>query len=161
MATIIGTIAQALVANVTTIAGTYAVAVKIGQAVELQEHNQVLVNFQDGSRLRFARGNCLTRFDRVGAEIDESSAVAVSSALSDMVRKAAINDMQPNNLGQAQVIIQTLRDENRKLHAGHRRYEILRKLNVVQFQALYTKSLQSPIPFDELVDMMGGNDAEC
>ena len=45
--------------------------------------------------------------------------------------------------------------EIERLKVSHARYETLRKLNVVQFQALYTKSLQSPIPFDELVDMLG------
>jgi len=45
--------------------------------------------------------------------------------------------------------------ENERLKASHARYETLRKLNAVQFQHLYTKALQSPIPFDELVDMLG------
>ena len=48
-----------------------------------------------------------------------------------------------------------LKAENERLKASHARYETLRKLNVVQFQHLYTKALQSPIPFDELVDMLG------
>ena len=51
--------------------------------------------------------------------------------------------------------IERLRAEVERLKVGNDRYEILRKLNVVQFQALYTKALQSPIPFDELVDMLG------
>jgi len=51
--------------------------------------------------------------------------------------------------------IEKLKAENERLKASHARYETLRKLNVVQFQHLYTKALQSPIPFDELVDMLG------
>jgi hypothetical protein len=56
---------------------------------------------------------------------------------------------------EAQAEIERLQAEVERLKVGHRRYEILRRLNVVQFQALYTKALQSPIPFDELVDMLG------
>ena len=51
--------------------------------------------------------------------------------------------------------IEKLKAENERLKASQARYETLRKLNVVQFQHLYTKALQSPIPFDELVDMLG------
>ena len=47
--------------------------------------------------------------------------------------------------------------EIERLKVGHDRYEILRKLNVVQFQALYTKALQSYLPFDDLVDILGGS----
>lgn len=51
--------------------------------------------------------------------------------------------------------IERLKAEVERLKVGHDRYETLRKLNVVQFAALYTKALQSPIPFDDLVDELG------
>ena len=51
--------------------------------------------------------------------------------------------------------IERLWAENERLKVGNDRYEILRKLNVVKFQALYTKALQSHLPFDELVDELG------
>ena len=56
--------------------------------------------------------------------------------------------------------IEQLRAENERLKVGNDRYEILRKLNVVQFQALYTKALQSHLPFDDLVDILGGCNRE-
>ena len=61
----------------------------------------------------------------------------------------------PTAIPQTAQEIERLRAENERLKVGHDRYEIVRKLNVVQFQALYTKALQSPIPFDKLVDMLG------
>jgi FtsZ-binding cell division protein ZapB len=54
-----------------------------------------------------------------------------------------------------QAEIEKLKAENERLKASHARYETLRRLNVVQFKHLYTKALQSPITFDELVDMLG------
>ena len=51
--------------------------------------------------------------------------------------------------------IEQLRAENERLKAGYDRYEILRKLNVVQFQKLYTAALKGGVSFDQVVDLYG------
>lgn len=78
-----------------------------------------------------------------------STAIPVDSAT-----QAEISSLRTQAIADAAEIEQ-LRAENERLKVGHDRYEILRRLNVVQFQALYTRALQSPIPFDELVDILG------
>ena len=42
-----------------------------------------------------------------------------------------------------------------RLKVGHDRYEIVRKLNVVQFQKLYTAALKGGVSFDQVVDLYG------
>jgi hypothetical protein len=43
-----------------------------------------------------------------------------------------------------------------RLQVGNARYTKLRRLNVVQFQALYKQAVRGDLPFDELVDQIGG-----
>lgn len=109
--------------------------------------------------------------ERLRAELDKRKAAHESTADSFTRILAALDHASPasvvhhlNGEGACLQMINDLRYrieqvavENHRLKVSHARYETLRKLNVAQFQALYTKSLQSPIPFDELVDMIGGS----
>ena len=51
--------------------------------------------------------------------------------------------------------IEQLRAENERLKVGHDRYEIVRKLNVVQFQKLHAATLKGCVTFDQVVDLYG------
>ena len=88
--------------------------------------------------------------DQAAAEAEMQELMAAQAELSAL-RTQAIADAAE---------IEQLRAENERLKVGHDRYEIVRKLNVVQFQKLYTKALQSHLPFDNLVDILGGCNRE-
>ena len=89
-------------------------------------------------------------FARILAALDHASAASIVHHLNgEGACLQMINDIRYR--------IEQVTAEIERLKVGHDRYEILRKLNVVQFQALYTKALQSHLPFDNLVDMLGGS----
>ena len=89
-------------------------------------------------------------FSRILAALDHASPASIVHHLNgEGACLQMINDMRYR--------IEQVTAENERLKVGHGRYEIVRTLNVVQFQALYTKALQSPIPFNDLVDILGGS----
>ena len=55
----------------------------------------------------------------------------------------------------AQAKIDRLRAENERLAIGHRRYEIARRLNPVQWAAAFELNIKTNKPFDEIIDEMG------
>ena len=105
-----------------------------------------------------AGGDYLFVGDDYDATDWQNSLIEREPSVAEILEAFAANPPNFDDLINSVANTQTLAEaqaEIERLKVGHDRYEILRKLNVVQFQALYTKALQSHLPFDELVDMLG------
>lgn len=59
-----------------------------------------------------------------------------------------------NSVANAQTLAEA-QAEVERLKVGHDRYEIVRKLNVVQFQKLHAAALKGCVTFDQMVDLYG------
>ena len=87
-------------------------------------------------------------FARILAALDHASPASIVHHLNgEGACLQMINDIRYR--------IEQVTAEIERLKVGHDRYEILRKLNVVQFQKLYTKALKGGVSFDQVVDLYG------
>lgn len=55
-------------------------------------------------------------------------------------------------LGAAEAEIAALREENKRLQTGHRRYETVRRMNAQQFTEAFRLNISTSKPFDEIID---------
>ena len=108
-------------------------------------------NFSHGSKHRFF-GEGFDTTDWQNSLIEREPSVA------EILEAFAANPPNFDDLINSVANAQTLAEaqaEIERLKVGHNRYEIVRKLNVVQFQKLYTAALKGGVSFDQMVDLYG------
>lgn len=105
-----------------------------------------------------AGGDYLFVGDDYDATDWQNSKIEREPSVAEIVEAFAANPPNFDDLINSVANAQTLAEaqaEIERLKAGHDRYEIVRKLNVVQFQKLYTAALKGGVSFDQVVDLYG------
>lgn len=105
-----------------------------------------------------AGGDYLFVGDGYDATDWQNSLIEREPSVAEILEAFAANppnfDALINSVANAQTLAEA-QAEIERLKAGYDRYEILRKLNVVQFQKLYTAALKGGVSFDQVVDLYG------
>jgi hypothetical protein len=93
------------------------------------------------------------KIEKMQAEIDARQAAFEAQA--DTVGRL-LHALHSTTEADGLLVIAGLNVRVNRLQVGNDRYTKLRRLNVVQFQELYKKAVRGDLPFDELVDRIGG-----